>query len=687
MSCAEIPTSTVFSTPVVTSISSANVTEIRTIPGYNNTAISYTTSCEPWPEISRRRNHHKRQSDCFQLVTYTVTSVTAVPPVTTTQVDHTVFNLFMSAFHIVNLDNFIDHLVYNHFFDYLFNYFFDCLFKYYVLYYLKLYLLHSLDFFLLFHQHLLQHLFGPIVDAHFNHFIDFLVDCHNTNFYLHQQYPFFIDHTLFVYLDQTSATASYSAHVDNLLGPQFTFTSDSASPVATSSQFVLPPPAQSSSSLALSHVVFPVSPSTTADNTPESTSTGLSSNDQPGDKGSHKPDVGGIVGGTLGGLLFLAFLGFFALKYVKQWSNNNHHGHKAKAPPHGGSQPDVEQSLVDNLFHPGMFSPGAAGGYGATGNAAGNGGKGVKGPGNVAPPNGSGPEMTQVHHNVNPAQPHGHHGAHGNPHGHSTPGHGAGGHGGGGGPSHAPPGNGYGGANGSLGNPGGGAGGAGTGANPGGGYGGGTGLEGGQGGGGGGAGGHGATTTAPGTGGELGGSSGGGGGTTGTETSAGFNPSTQTPGTSLTQPGTTATPNVTDVGTGYGGTGHESKVGHIIPVIVPIGAKKRQADNDAKARAAMVNTLPTPYRLPASNPTSPALTPTVRTRLLDDGRPSMDGAWSNYASSQEHLQLPAPHAGTSASAYSLDGDPFAGEPEGPLPTYQAGPSTTAYYGRNEKRGR
>ncbi|KAG8900005.1 hypothetical protein FRC00_000204, partial [Tulasnella sp. 408] len=176
----------------------------------------------------------------------------------------------------------------------------------------------------------------------------------------------------------------------------------------------------------------------------------------------------------------------------------------------------------------------------------------------------------------------------------------------------------------------------------------------------------------------------GGGGTAGTETSAGFNPQAQNPGTSLPQPGSTATPNVTDVGTHPGPTGHESKVGDIIPVIVPVGARRRQADKDAKAKAAMMNTLPTPYYLPPSNPTSPALTPTVHTRLLDDGRPSMDGSWSNYTASQEHLQLPASQVGT--SAYSLDGDPFAGEPGGALPTYQAGPSTGAYYGRNEKRG-
>ncbi|KAG9006555.1 hypothetical protein FRB90_009882, partial [Tulasnella sp. 427] len=90
MSCASIPTSTVYSTPVVTSSTSGTITETRTIPGYTSTVTTETTSCVV--EIIARRGAklQQRSTDCWgYYTTLTETSLTTVEPVTTTQVAYT----------------------------------------------------------------------------------------------------------------------------------------------------------------------------------------------------------------------------------------------------------------------------------------------------------------------------------------------------------------------------------------------------------------------------------------------------------------------------------------------------------------------------------------------------------------------------------------------------------------------
>ncbi|KAG8978866.1 hypothetical protein FRB90_008288, partial [Tulasnella sp. 427] len=266
---------------------------------------------------------------------------------------------------------------------------------------------------------------------------------------------------------------------------------------------------------------------------------------------------------------------------------------------------------MDNLYQP--VVPGGGGGYGSTANGAGG--------------KGSGPQMTQAYNHAptNPAHGHGHgHGHHGH--------HGGNGHHGG---PHAPPNNGggnsFGGNAGGYGGHGGGGGGSGLGG------------QGGGGGGGGAANGT-APTAPPGNAGTPG--AGGGTGVTGTETSGGYNPA---PGPSASHPVGPFQPDFA----GHAAPPAAGHSGHIVPVIVPIGARRRQVDaNNAQAKPNMVNTLPTPYYLPPSNPASP----TPETRLLDDREGS---SASHYSQSQEHLRVPGTSPSAWGSAYSLDGDPFA----------------------------
>ncbi|KAG8910959.1 hypothetical protein FRC00_007252, partial [Tulasnella sp. 408] len=413
---------------------------------------------------------------------------------------------------------------------------------------------------------------------------------------------------------------------------------------------------------------------------PAATTDGINRTNQAPDDERRKPNVGAIVGGIVGALAFIALLGVVAVKYVK-----------AHAPGNGGERGREEeaaatQSLMGDFFHQGLFG-GAAGGVGGQGGGTGKGGSGNKptGPGQNGAQGGEGrydPEMSEVYNNapasgadgLGPNSQHpqgpgpstfGDNGAYstGAPSGQTFGGYGAGaggaegvGHGHGGGYGDVAP-NAGGAGGGGYGNvaPGGGGGGAGgsnvLGPTDGGG---GFGNAGAGGGGGGGA--ANAPTAPPG--------GGSGGGPFGADVSTGINPSQ-----GAVPPGGGDIP-------GGGGGGHHGP--GFIPVIVPIGARKRPA----ASQTSLTNTLPTPYLM-----TGPATydggypTGAVSSTSLMGGNYSSTGRSSTDGNSRYSLS----DGLYGGPAYGRYEDPFEGEERsGLLPNYNAGPGVMGAGRRNEK---
>ncbi|KAG8964855.1 hypothetical protein FRC05_003560 [Tulasnella sp. 425] len=429
---------------------------------------------------------------------------------------------------------------------------------------------------------------------------------------------------------------------------------------------------QPSNSLPQATTVHVSTPGATTAVLPQASTTGgaVGPNSQATVDHHHKPNVGAIVGGTLGALALLVILGAAAVKYLKGQSGNGAGGR--------GREEDVAvtQSLMGDFFQGGVFAGGVAGvgGQGA--------GSGKGGPGNKAAPGegGSGaqggdPEMTQAYNNhappptsgseqpgpssQYPQQPHA------GPYGHPVGGYGVGtggaegaahGHGvGGGGHGHVPH---YaGGGEGSYGNVAPGAGG---------------------GGGGGGGGGH---AVGPANGGGGAGNAGAGGGG---QAGAGGNAPTAPPGsgsgtgpvgTDVSNPGTYFDPTHgtippgSDIPPGAAG-GHHGP--GFIPVIVPVGARKRPTP---ASQSSLVNTLPTPYYMtgsatydggyPAGAVSSTSL---VGGNTSGNERPSTDGGISRRYSLSDGLY--------GGPAYGRYEDPFE-EGQGLLPSYEVGPGPAA----------
>lgn len=388
-----------------------------------------------------------------------------------------------------------------------------------------------------------------------------------------------------------------------------------STPIPTVRFTTLPPPSQANTAAVVG---------------PTSTGIGGDPNNQAVTPDNHKPNVAAIVGGTLGGLAFLALLGVVIVKYLKGHGNGGGNGH-------GGRDEGVTQSLMGDFFHQGLFG-GAAGGVGGQGAGGKGGGKAPHGgndmsevAGNHAPgPSGQGPyQGHSVAANHGAAHGHGHAGGHGAGHG----GAGQAGDGGGGTYSNVAP------------NAGGGGGGYGNPVPDGGGLSGQVGAN---------------------AGGGAGGSAGGTGpsappGAGGSESSAGWNPTshgTLPPGSGQLPPG--AQPGM-----------HAPH--SIIPVIVPVGAKPR-ADGRPDIRQPIVNTLPTPYYM------------TPRTSY-DPGYPAGGGSSTSLPqggrSSGERSRYSLGDTLYGGPAYGKYEDPYeAGEDTGLLPSYQGGPGPST--GRNEK---
>ncbi|KIO27709.1 hypothetical protein M407DRAFT_23025 [Tulasnella calospora MUT 4182] len=408
--------------------------------------------------------------------------------------------------------------------------------------------------------------------------------------------------------------------------------------------------------------------------TPATTTGGPLTGNQVDDNHRRKPNVGAIVGGVIGALAFLAFLGVAATKYLKS------HGPSSGGERGTEEEAAVTQSLMGDFFHQGIFG-GAAGGVGGQGAGSGKGaGSKQTGPGGAQGGDGPhDPEMSQTYNNASvstgnelgPNAQHpqtagpssfGENGAYSTqaPSGHPFGGYGTGGaegvahgHGAGGGghgtvPHHA------GGGGGSYGNvaPGGGGGGGGGGS---------------------------ANVVAPADGGGAAGNAGaGGGGGAGNAPTAppGSGTGSGPVGTDVINPTHGAVPppggDVSGAAGGHHGPG-------FIPVIVPVGARKRPT----ASQSSLINTLPTPYLMTGTatyDETGYPAGAASTTSLMGGNnsgneRSSTDGISRRYSLSDGLYGGPA---------YGRYEDPFEVE-EQLLPSYEARPGASGATRRNEKR--
>ncbi|KAG8907600.1 hypothetical protein FRC01_007638, partial [Tulasnella sp. 417] len=384
------------------------------------------------------------------------------------------------------------------------------------------------------------------------------------------------------------------------------------------------------------------------------------------DNHRRKPNIGAIVGGTIGALAFLAFLGVAVTKYIQSHSANNNGAGGERGREEEAA---VTQSLMGDFFHQGLFG-GAAGGVGGQGAGGGKGGGGNK-PGPAGSQGGEGahdPEMSQTYNNA-PAST-------GNELGPSLQGpktagpsgfgYGAGGaegvahgHGAGGG-GHGNVGPNTGGGGGSYGNvaPGGGGGGGGGGAG---------------------------NAVAPADGGGAAGNAGyGGGGGAGNAPTAppGSGTGGGPVGTDVSNPALNPTHGV--VPPGGGDVPASAAGGHhgpgFIPVIVPFGARKRPA----ASQSSLTNTLPTPYLMTGTatyDETGYPVGATSTTSLMG-GNTSGNERSSGDGNSRRYSLSDGLYGGPAYGRYE---DPFEeGERLGLLPSYETGPGAAGAARRNEK---